>query len=312
MDNRNISLKQMRAFAAVGRVGSFTRAAEQLCITQSALSALIRNLESELDIQLIHRTTRKLELTDAGRELLRSVETLLEDIERMTVDVREVNALRRGRVRVGATPLLAASLLPMAIRSFSLRYPEITVRLVDQPIAPLLQQLRLGDLDIVLATMDRQDAEFHTETLLRDAMVLVCSSTHECACREAMTWAQIAPYPIVALTPESGLRRVMDQAFGSLGLTPRLQQEVEHVATAIAMAAAGLGVAVLPAYALKFNAHQDVRAIQLLAPSLQRDVSMIRTTYRTPAPAVQAMLAHLADCFPLDHQHALLSSQGLC
>jgi DNA-binding transcriptional LysR family regulator len=134
-ENRNISLKQMRAFVAVAHAGSFTRAAEQLFITQSALSSLIRNLEAELQLRLLDRTTRRLELTDAGAELLQSLEQLLGDIDRMTSDLRDVRAIRRGRVRIGATPLLASTFIPAAIMAFHQQHPGIT----GGPAAPGLE-----------------------------------------------------------------------------------------------------------------------------------------------------------------------------
>ena len=87
-NHSNISLKQMRAFVTVAHAGSFTRAAEQLYITQSALSSLIRNLEAELSLRLFDRTTRRLALTDEGQALLKSLERLLRDLDQIKLDLR--------------------------------------------------------------------------------------------------------------------------------------------------------------------------------------------------------------------------------
>lgn len=152
-DHCNISLKQMRAFVAVAHAGSFTRAAEQMFITQSALSSLIRNLESELGLQLLDRTTRRLELTNEGEELLRSLVCLLGDLDRIKSDLREVNAIRRGRVRIGATPLLASTFIAAAVQAFCGQYPGITVRVVDDTATQLLHGLHEGDIDMLVATL---------------------------------------------------------------------------------------------------------------------------------------------------------------
>lgn len=102
-----VTIKQLRAFAAVAREGSFTAAAQQLFISQSALSALVRTLEAALGLRLLDRTTRRLELTTSGQDLVPTVQRLLDDLDRMAGDLFDVTERRRGRVRVGATPLLA-------------------------------------------------------------------------------------------------------------------------------------------------------------------------------------------------------------
>ena len=294
-ENRNISLKQMRAFVAVAHAGSFTRAAEQLFITQSALSSLIRNLEAELQLRLLDRTTRRLELTEAGAELLQSLEQLLGDIDRMTSDLRDVSAIRRGRVRIGATPLLASTFIPAAIMAFHQQHPGITVRVMDDPAAQLLQALRDGDIDLMVATLDAEHPELASTVLLSDTMVLVCHLDHPLAKKAEVTWDDVSAEPLVALRKGSGLRAITDQRLAALAANGAPAQEVNHVSTAIAMVAARLGVAVLPAYSVRFSEGKAVCAVQLGAPVVQRHVSLATLKQRTPSAATRAMQEHLQD-----------------
>lgn len=292
-ESRNISLKQMRAFVAVAHAGSFTRAAEQLFITQSALSSLIRNLEAELQLRLLDRTTRRLELTDAGAELLQSLEQLLGDLDRMTSDLQDVRAIRRGRIRIGATPLLASTFIPAAIQAFREQHPGITLRVMDDPAAHLLHALREGDIDLMVATLDGDHPELDTTVLVSDTMVLVCHLDHALAAKPEVTWADLAAQPLVALRKGSGLRAITDQMLDPLGAHGAPAQEVNHVSTAIAMVAAGLGVAVLPAYSVRFSDAKAVRAVPLGPPVVQRHVSLATLRQRTPSAATRAMQEHL-------------------
>jgi DNA-binding transcriptional LysR family regulator len=292
-ESRNISLKQMRAFVAVAHAGSFTRAAEQLFITQSALSSLIRNLEAELQLRLLDRTTRRLELTEAGGELLHSLEQLLGDIDRMTSDMRDVRAIRRGRIRIGATPLLASTFIPAAVKAFNEHHPGITVRVMDDPAPQLLQALRDGDIELMVATLDGEHPELASTVLLSDTMVLVCNHDHPLAKKPEVTWDELVAEPLVALRKGSGLRAITDQALGALAANGAPAQEVNHVSTAIAMVAAGLGVAVLPAYSVRFSEGKAVCAVQLGAPVVQRHVSLATLKQRTPSAATRAMQEHL-------------------
>ena len=295
MDNLNITLKQMRAFVAVSRAGSFTSAAQQLFITQSALSALVRNLETELEVRLLDRTTRRLELTDAGHDLLASLEHLLADIDRMTLELRDVGAVRRGRVRLGATPLLAASLLPEAIKSFRQRFPEVTVRANDDSTVILLHRMREGELDLVLATTERVEPDLHAQVLFSDRLILVCDKDHPLASRSSVSWSELAGVTFIAMNRGSGLRTLVEQALRTAGVDFNPAHEVNHVSTALAMAKAGVGVAVVPSYAVRHAGAVGIASVALHEPVVHRHVSMLRLAHRTPSAATTAMREHLIE-----------------
>lgn len=291
----NVSLKQLRGFDAVAREGSFTRAAQQLFLSQSALSALIRSLESELGLRLLDRTTRRSELTEAGRELMPAVQRLLADLDRVAGDLRDVAERRRGRVRLGTTPLLAASLMPGLLRSFAERYPDIELSLLDASADQLLAQLRLGELDLALATFDAAEPDITAEPLLRDAMVAICNRAHPLATAKALRWKELLDQPLLLLREGSGLRALVERHFAPLGGCPKPAQEVTHIATATAMAAAGLGVAILPAYALKVSALAELVGVPLKEPAVAREVSLAQLQQRSLSPAARAMAEHLRE-----------------
>lgn len=292
----NVSLKQLRGFAAVAREGSFTRAAQQLFLSQSALSALIRALEAELGLRLLDRTTRRLELTEAGHELVPTVERVLADLDHAAHDLRAVAEARRGRVRLGTTPLLAASMMPELMQSFQAAHPGIALSLLDASADHLVGQLRLGELDLALATFDdAAEPDLQFEPLLADPMVLVCAAGHALAGAKHLRWADLLDQPLLLIKPGSGLRALVEQSFAPLGGCPRPAQEVAHISTAMAMAAAGLGLAILPAYALKAGgaAPQGLVGVPLTEPRVLRQLSLAQLKQRSLSPAARAMVEHL-------------------
>ncbi|HPR08065.1 MAG TPA: LysR family transcriptional regulator, partial [Denitromonas sp.] len=121
----NITLRQLRAFIAVSRTGSFTLAAESLFVTQSALSGLIKELESSLGLRLIDRSTRRIQLSDTGRELYPLVGKILNDLDTVLDEVANLKALKKGTVRVAAPQLMACTLLPEVIAAYSAEHPDI-------------------------------------------------------------------------------------------------------------------------------------------------------------------------------------------
>ena len=130
----NITLRQLRAFVAVARTGSFTLAAESLYISQSALSGLIKELEQTLGVRVVDRSTRRIHLSDMGRELFPLVEKILSDLDRVLTDVSERKSLKSGFVRVAAPQLMAATVLPEIIAAYNNEHPDISVKLVDSVV----------------------------------------------------------------------------------------------------------------------------------------------------------------------------------
>src|SRR5690606_21657023 len=127
----NITLRQLRAFVAVARTESFTLAAESLFITQSALSGLIKELESALGLRVVDRSTRRTRLSDVGRDLYPLVEKILNDLDRVMDEVAQLQALKTGVVRVAAPQLMASTLLPEIVAAYAQQRPAISVEIVD-------------------------------------------------------------------------------------------------------------------------------------------------------------------------------------
>ncbi len=130
----NISIRQLTAFISVADNGSFTRASEQMHLTQSAVSGLIKELESSLGIVLFDRTTRRLVLTEAGLAFLPTVERVFAQLEAGISALQNSQHVKAGRLRVAASPLLASALFPKVIASFRLHHPQVKVTLLDASV----------------------------------------------------------------------------------------------------------------------------------------------------------------------------------
>ena len=144
----NVTLRQLSAFVAVAETGSFTLAAERLFVTQSALSGLIKELESSLGLRLFDRSTRRLRLSDTGLELYPQVEKILHDLDGVVSEVGNLKALRRGKVRVAVPQLLACTLLPELMAGFRAQHPGVQLRLVDCAVESVMARVFSGEVDI--------------------------------------------------------------------------------------------------------------------------------------------------------------------
>ena len=158
-----ITLRQIQAFLAVAELGTFTKAAERLHMAQPALSQLVRELEHELGIRLFDRTTRRVELTEGGREFQGASAKIVHDLELAIQNANDLAERRRGRITVAAPPLLAAAILPEAIAEMRERYPGIRIALTGADFtahfparnyAALQGRVALGEILVLAAAWE--------------------------------------------------------------------------------------------------------------------------------------------------------------
>src|SRR5664280_481287 len=127
----NVTLRQLRAFVAVARSGSFTLAAESLFVTQSALSGLIKELEQALGLRVVDRSTRKIRLSDVGHDLYPLVDKIVHDLDGVLDEVTNLKSLKSGLVRIAVPQLMASTLIPEVIAAYRAQHPNIRIKLVD-------------------------------------------------------------------------------------------------------------------------------------------------------------------------------------
>jgi len=283
----NITVRQIQAFLQVAALGSFTRAAEKLHTLQPALSQQVRDLEVELGIRLFDRTTRWVELTEGGAEFRNIAAKIIEDLELAARNAHELAERKRGRVVIAAPPLLAAAIVPRAIAEFRQQYPGLTVRLIDARTDQIVELVRSGQVDCGIGTFHAGEDGIVSTRLARDSLMVFCAAQHALARRTAVNWRELDGLQLVTLTRDSGIRLLVEVGFETAEIKLVPAYEVAQITTALAMVEAGLGVAVLPTYALAAARALDISAA-VLGPGLTRDIALITRTGRSLAPAVAA------------------------
>lgn len=278
---------------AVAEAGSFSRAAGQLNMAQPAISQAVRDLEAGLAVRLFDRTTRRVELTEAGIAFRDQLEKGMEEIGRAVQVVRDLAALKRGLVRVAAPPFLAAALLPPTLSAFLAAYPGIRVELVDVPTDQIVEQILSGRSEIGVGTFSPDDPRLERLPILRDEMMLFCQQDDPLAQAVSVPWRDLQDRPLVTLTRESGIRLLTEVGFASAEVTLRPAYEVSQINTAIALVEAGVGISVLPGYARTALAGRRMAAIPLTDPPISRDVAVLYRRDRSLSKAALAFVERL-------------------
>jgi DNA-binding transcriptional LysR family regulator len=290
----NVTLRQLQAFIAVADSGNFTRAAERLRVAQSAVSVSVRELEIELAIRLLDRTTRRVELTDAGREFRGHAEKVIADLDGAIRDARDLVERKRGRITLCAPPLLAATLLPAAIAAFHHDYPGVQITLRDLPTDQIVAAVKTGTADIGVGTFAAAEPGLTRTPLFRDTLMVFCSTRDPLRRLKSPRWKDLEGLPFIVLTRQSAVRGLVDYACEAAGLAITPTFEVTQIATALALVESGLGVSALPSYALRSLKTRQVIARPLREPSVTRDVLIINRPGRSPPVALPEFLAKLS------------------
>ena len=289
----NPTLRQMRAFIALARTGSFTLAAEYLHVTQAALSGLIKELEQTLGVKVVDRSTRKIALTDMGRELYPLFSKMIDDLDGALQDIASQSNLKKGVVRIAAPQLMSCTLLPEVIAGYRAAYPDIQVRLVDCAVESVTARVLSGEVDVAIGPEREPSAQVDAAVLFEMPFVLVFPRAHPLEARERVTWSDLSDYPFISLQGQFTERLLSDMhgALRDVSLNPA--NEVTFMTTALAMVSAGLGVTVCLPYAEPLVRLHRLHMRQLHEPELTRRFFVYRRQNRSLSPAAESFIAYL-------------------
>jgi DNA-binding transcriptional LysR family regulator len=296
-----VNLEQLRGLSEVAETGNFTRAAENLHIAQPTLSRQISTLETELGVELLHRARGHVGLTAAGERLLPLARRMLADAGTARAEMAELAGLRRGRIRLGATPTLCTSLVAEVLAEFHGQYPGIDIEILESGSRTLIAALLEGALDLALiVTSESSDAAravLELEPILTERLVAVSAVAGDDPFpRVPVTVPELAAVPQIAFPENYDLRVATDAAFREHGVTPLVAVEGAEMDAALRFAERGIGVAVVPAMVAAL--HPALRAAPLADPALARTVSIARRSDMAPAhanAALQTLIRGVAD-----------------
>ena len=289
---------RLRALRTIAEHGSFSRAAEELGYTQSAVSQQIAALEHEVGLTLLNRAVRPVALTDAGRVLADHVEQVLEHLATADAQLDALRGLRAGRLRLAAFGSAYATFLPTAIAQFRDRHPDVQLELVEAEPDASVPLLRTGEVDLAIVYRFGDagaDEGLEAEHLLDDEHRAVLPARHRLAARKTVSVADLADEAWIvphAGGPARAYREGLEGLCADAGFSPRIAFETDDLQAVQTFVAAGLGIALM--HDLTMPTRRLSIAVRPIAgPRLARPVNAVTAIGRRSPPAT-AMLEVLA------------------
>lgn len=242
-----MELRQLTCFIAVAEERHFGRAAARLGVAQPQLSQTVRHLEEQLGARLLERTTRRVDLTPAGQELLDRGRRLVRDAAALTADVSRLGSGAVGTLRAGFCGAATYGLMPRVVRGLGARLPGVALQVRGEVSGPAAEAaLREGTLDLAVVHPPVVSAELESRTLCREALVVAVREGGPLDTGRPLTVAGLAAHEFVVQPPDSVVHRTVGAIFREAGLPWRIGQVVHETPELLAHVAAGAGAAVVP------------------------------------------------------------------
>lgn len=241
-----MDLHQLRVFQAAVKSGGFTRAGDELHLSQSTVSQHIKLMEEELGGPLFMRVGKRVQVTEAGSVLLQYTERILRDLKNAEMAIREINSLRRGTVRLGVGPTTLIYRLPHVLRDYKRRFPDIDLIVLAGTTEFLLEALRSQHLDLAIVMRTAPQPGLATTPLGSEELVLVLNREHPLARQRTLDPADLAGLRFILYEKNTAMQDLIDRFFESLGVAPRIDMEVENNEAIKSLVRVGLGASILP------------------------------------------------------------------
>ncbi|MBP2323598.1 DNA-binding transcriptional LysR family regulator [Kibdelosporangium banguiense] len=283
------TLQQLRYFLAVAETRHFTKAAEQTRVAQPSLSKQIQSLEAELGTPLFIRVRGNVTLTPAGETLMPIARRILADVDTAKHEVGELVGLRRGRVRVGATPSLCVSVFADVLARYHAQYPGIRLLVEESGSRDLSRSLLRGDLDLALVIVPPSgpDPALTSRVVLQEDLMVACAADRPPPVnRPTIRLIDLRDRPLVMFRQGYDLRETTFEACRAVGYEPKLAVEGGEMDAVLRFVQAGLGFAIVPSMVLA--GRPGLRGIPIAPPGLRRSVALAHRTDVPPTNAAQA------------------------
>jgi DNA-binding transcriptional LysR family regulator len=249
---RNITLRQMRVFAAVARNLSFTRAARELHLTQPAVSQQIKLLEEEVGLPLFEQIGRRVHLAPAGEELLRYTDQAMELLREAGESLAAMRGLKRGVLKLGAVST-AKYFAPSLLSAFRPAYPEVSIKFSVGNREEIIQQLAANDIDLVIMGRPPRELETVAEPFAKHPLVLIASPSHPLANKRRIKLGQLAMESFLIREEGSGTRASMERVFREHSVPIRVSMEVSSNETIKQAVMANMGISFISSHTVSLE-----------------------------------------------------------
>lgn len=287
--NSPVTVGHLRAAVTVSETSSFTEAANLLDLSQSSLSRRIADLERILKVQLFHRTTRSVEPTPSGVDLLAQMRATLVSFDKGVEQLHQQASGDSGSITIGCLPSIAASFLPGLIREFIREHPDVRVEVRDALTTQVVEQVRSGAVDFGITAASNRERDLTYERIGADRFYCALPRWHRLADHESVDWEMLRDERVITFSPYTSISRPVAMSLEAAGVDSDSTMVGHNVGAVAGLVASGLGVTAVPGLVRPLMEFAQLAFVPL-RPTIRREVHVIRRAGEQPSPAVERFI----------------------
>jgi LysR family transcriptional regulator, carnitine catabolism transcriptional activator len=292
----SVKIEHLQSFVTVARLGSFTQAARLLHVSQPALTVQINQLEASLNyVRLLDRTTRYVRLTKVGQEILPDAQRIISEVDELVTNATRLSKAKESVVNMAAISSVASVLLPLAISGFYESYPGVKVQIEDAFSDKVVSLVREDQVDFGIASPTEIPADIQMNPLFRDRLSAVFTQEPRLAHKQSVRLEDLVDLPLILMTHGTSNRKLIERAFQSICHFVKPRYEAARISTAVALAEAGLGVAILPSTLFLERRDRRLQVVPIQNEMLYRDIGIILRLGRHLSPDAERFMNCLKD-----------------
>ncbi|UNC91549.1 LysR family transcriptional regulator [Candidatus Contubernalis alkaliaceticus] len=261
-----MELHQLEYVLAVAKYQGFTRAAEEIKVSQPSLSQQISKLESELGISIFVRTTRSVRLTQAGAEFAAHAERIMAEIKRAEQSIKKYLSVEKGQLSIGAIPIIGHYRIPNLLASFQSKFPDIKINIIEEQCELLLGMIHSAKIDAAILSQNNFDSMLNYYPLETDHMVVVINKDHPFSHKDYLELRELKTEKFITAPNTSGNYQDLLRACKSNGFVPKVLVNCHSVNTILGLVQEGLGIAVLSSRGAEQNYKAGLVLVPLIPP----------------------------------------------
>lgn len=270
-----MTLKQLKAFLVLARTLNYASAADELCLSQSALSISIKTLEEELGGKLFRRNTRRVNITPEGQSLIPYAKKLLANWEDMEKDLKQRFQLKRGTLNIASMPYATHAVLPELLHQFSKLHPNINFSIHDVPNEKIIEKIQDGIFEIGICFKPETCGQMSFHPLFHEDFLAVFPKDHSLAHQSSVNWKELLSFPFVSLQSPSIVRHIIEKKCSENNVQLNLKLECHQVSSLAHFVAHGLGVSAIPRQFGKFIDTEHSTLLEISDVNIQLELGVL-------------------------------------
>jgi DNA-binding transcriptional LysR family regulator len=298
-----MDIRQLNYFLEVALQGSFSKASQNLHLSQPTLSKMVKTLEEELGVLLFDRSTRRIQLTDAGALVLSHTQNIMQSIDNLETAIAELKNIKKGEIKIGLPPLIGASFFPKIIGEFHNLYPNIDIHLVEEGGKMIEKALLEGSIDLGVVVLPVDEELYEVVPIVERELVLIVNSSHRLGKRTHVSFQDLRDESFILYSKGYALHdRVRDMCIQN-GFEPNVTRESGHWLFISEMVSANFGISLLPETICHKLDPDKITTVRMSEPKVKWNLAIIWRKHHYLSFAAKEWIQFVQDIFKSENEN---------